>query len=156
MKHNDKAFQDLIPNNHCYGCGPDNESGLRIKSFWSANNESVCQYTPEAHQCAGPRQYLNGGIIATLLDCHGICTAMAKAYKMAGRKVGEGEQIWFATRRLDVSYRKPTPIDKELEIVAKIIEANEKKITLDCSLSAAGEICATANVIAVRVPPGWF
>ena len=47
-------------------------------------------------------------------------------------------------------------VDQELEITAKIIAAKEKKITLDYSSSAAGTICATANMIAVRVPPGWF
>lgn len=29
-----KAFQDQIPNNHCFGCGPENASGLQIKSHW--------------------------------------------------------------------------------------------------------------------------
>jgi acyl-coenzyme A thioesterase PaaI-like protein len=153
-----QAFQDQFKNNHCYGCGPNNEQGLRIKSHWSGEGETeaTCLYTPQAYQCAGPRQYLNGGIIATVFDCHAVCTAMAKAYLMAGRAIGEGEFIWFATGRLDVSYLKPAPIDQEIKFVASIVEAREKKITLDCSLSATGEICATAHVIAIRVPLGWF
>lgn len=145
-----------MPYNHCYGCGPENDLGLQIKSYWSAEDESACVYMPQAHQCAGPPQYVNGGVIATVIDCHSICTAMAKAYAMAGREIGEGKQIWFATGRLELSYIKPTPIDLELRVVAKITEAKERKITLQCSLSAGGEVCVKARVIAVRVPSDWF
>ncbi len=156
MKYDKHAFQDQMPYNHCYGCGPENDLGLQIKSYWSAEDESVCVYTPQAHQCAGPQQYVNGGVIATVIDCHSICTAMAKVYAMAGREIGEGKQIWFATGRLELSYFKPTPIDRELMVIAKITEAKEKKITLECSLSSGGEVCVEANVIAVRVPSDWF
>jgi hypothetical protein len=58
------AFQDLIPDNLCYGCGPHNQGGLRIKSYWEGD-ESICVYRPERHHSAGPPQFLNGGIIAT-------------------------------------------------------------------------------------------
>ncbi len=49
------AFQDLMPNNHCFGCGPTNDGGLRIKSYWDGPNESLCSFVPQAHQNAGPR-----------------------------------------------------------------------------------------------------
>ena len=31
------AFQDQGAVHHCHGCGADNESGLRIKSFWDGD-----------------------------------------------------------------------------------------------------------------------
>src|SRR5690606_24999567 len=102
-----QAFQDRISGNHCYGCGPDNAGGLRIKSYWSGDNESVCHFTPLPHHSAGPAHYVNGGIIATLIDCHCVCTAIAKGYRLAGREVGQGEAIWFATGRLEVDYKYP-------------------------------------------------
>ena len=151
-----KAFQDLIPHNHCYGCGPLNEKGLQIKSYWEKDNESICTFLPSPHHSAGPLKYLNGGIIATIMDCHCVCTAMAKAYQMAGRSIGEGEQIWFATGGLEVSYQKPVAIDKEVTLKAVIIEAKEKKMTLDCILISNREICVTAKVVVVKVPKGWF
>ena len=77
-------FQDLIQGNHCFGCGPHNPAGLQIKSTWSGEKESVCVFQPSAHHCAAPTKFLNGGIIATIIDCHSVCTAIAYAYRQAG------------------------------------------------------------------------
>ena len=73
------AIQDSIPHNHCYGCGPENPDGLQIKSYWDGK-ESVCTYMPRPEQCAGPTQYLYGGTIASIIDCHSVCTSIANYY----------------------------------------------------------------------------
>ena len=153
--NNDTAFQDQIPGNHCFGCGPDNANGLQLKSYWLNESESVCRFMPSSHQCAAPTTFLNGGIIATIIDCHCVCTAIAKSYIDAGLAIGSGEKIWFATGKLEVSYSRPVAIDREVELVANIVEAKEKKVTLTCTLSSGGEICAESEVVAVRVPGGW-
>lgn len=150
-----KALQDQIPGNHCFGCGPLNEQGLQIKSYWTADGETSCEFTPQPHHCAGPTHYLNGGIIATLIDCHTICTAIADGYLQAEREVGTGDPIWYATGKLDVQYRAPAPIDKPVKLHAKVIERSEKKTVLHCTLSSGDRICASAEVVAVRVPDGW-
>eukprot|EP01079_Euglenida_sp_SAG-EU17-18_P002604 gene2604-3306_t len=36
-----------------------------------------------------------GGCIASVVDCHCICTAVAHAYDAEGRAIGEGEAIWY-------------------------------------------------------------
>lgn len=150
-----QAIQDQIPDNHCFGCGPDNDRGLRIKSFWTGDDSSRCEFTPAPHHCAGPTRYLNGGIIATVIDCHTICTAIADGYRQAGRAVGSGDKIWYATGKLDVQYRAPAAIDKVAVVEAKIVERGERKTRLECTLSSDGRICATADVVAVRVPDAW-
>jgi len=150
------AFQDMIPNNNCFGCGPYNDKGLRIKSRWVEKDIAECRFTPAQEHSAGPLHTLNGGIIATLIDCHTVCTAIAKAYQMAGRPIGSGDPIWFATGRLTVSYQKPVPLDAEVVLLAAIDEAKEKKITVSCRVMAHGEVCAAGDVVAVRVPSGWF
>ena len=147
------AFQDRMPGNHCFGCGPGNEDGLRIKSFWSGDGQSVCRFRPQPHQAAGPRGFLNGGIIATVVDCHGVCTAIADAYRREGRGVGEGGLIWYVTGSLQVDYRRPTPIDRQVEIRGRIVRVDERKTWVACELSSAGEVCAEARVLAVRVDP---
>src|SRR6185295_18367430 len=67
------AFQSLqdryAPRNACFGCGPANEKGLRLKSRVE-DGEVVADWTPEKHHEAFPG-VLNGGIIGALLDCHG-------------------------------------------------------------------------------------
>jgi acyl-coenzyme A thioesterase PaaI-like protein len=135
------AFQDLIPDNRCYGCGPQNHSGLRIKSFWEGE-ESVCVY-------------LNGGIIATLIDCHSVCTAIAHAYRLEGRAIGSDPHIWCVTANLNITYLRPTPLDAPVTLRARVTDAGPKKTMLQCRLYSNSDECARGEVVAVRVPDSW-
>ena len=148
------AFQELIPDNHCFGCGPHNESGLRIKSFWDGA-QAICTYQPQPHQNAGPLGYLNGGIIATIIDCHSVCTAIADAYRRKQRHIGSEPNLWYATGRLDVRYLRPTPISTPVCLHAEVIAVAAKKTRLHCVLSSEGSQCVEADIIAVRVPDNW-
>lgn len=148
------AIQDRIQNNHCYGCGTENSLGMQIKSHWDGD-VSVCTYTPRPEQCAGPTQYVYGGTIASLIDCHCVGTAMAHQYELEGREVGEGSPIWCVTGRLTVNYLAPTPIDKPVELRATITESAGKKTTLKCTLYSEGTATAKGEVIAIRVPASW-
>jgi len=154
----DDAFQDLMPFNHCWGCGADNPDGLRLKSRWSMEvpDLALAAFRPRPEHVAGPTHVLNGGIIATVLDCHGVCTAVADAYRTAGREIGTGETIWFATGTLTVTYLKPAPVDAELELRAHVDRAGERASDVACELLADGGIRARAAVTAVRVPAAWM
>ena len=97
---------------------------------------------------------MNGGIIATLIDCHCMGTAMANAYRKEGRNLSEGPEYRYATGTLTVRYLKPTPNDT-VELRAKVIEAKGRKTTLSCKMiSSKGEVSATAEVVAIRVFDG--
>ncbi|WP_445358178.1 PaaI family thioesterase [Microbulbifer sp. ANSA005] len=151
----ESAIQDQIQGNHCFGCGPDNDQGLRIKSYWTEKDQTRCEFLPCSHHNAGPAQYLNGGIIATVIDCHTVCTAIADGYLQAGRAVGTGDKIWYATGKLDISYLAPAAIDKPVILEATIVQRSSKKTVLHCNLTSNGRLCAKAEVIAVRVPDEW-
>lgn len=148
------AIQDRMAGNHCYGCGADNPLGMQIKSYRD-NDETVCRYRPRPEQCAGPTQYLYGGTIASVIDCHSVGTAVANLYRLEGREIGEGEEIWCVTGRLEVDYLQPTPIDRPVELRARIEEVSGRKTTVSCSLSSGATLCAEARVIAIRVPNSW-
>lgn len=148
------AIQDRIADNHCYGCGTENPDGMQIKSHWQGD-ESVCVYTPRPNQCAGPVDYLYGGTIASLIDCHCVGTAMGNYYRREGREVGEGEQIWCVTGSLSVNYLAPTPIDRDVTLRATIEEADDKKTRLRCRFYSGDLQTAEGEVIAVRVPLSW-
>jgi len=150
-----RSLQDLLPHNHCFGCGPQNPAGLRLKSFWSGTELSVARFTPEAYHCAGPKHFVNGGIIATLIDCHSICTAASQAYRDAGREPGKAPDLHYATARLEVDYRRPTPMGVELMLEARIAERSETSYVVSCELKANGKTCANARVVAVQVPESW-
>lgn len=149
------AFQDQICDNLCFGCGPSNPIGLRIKSYWSGERESVCTYVPEKHHNAGPDVYVNGGIIATIIDCHAVCITIADAYRREGREIGTGENTWFATGSLSVKYIRPTPIDTPVLLKAQISETGDRKTVVKCSAFSDGIECASAEVVAVRESKEW-
>lgn len=151
-----KYFQDQLTGNHCFGCGPDNSGGLRIKSFWANEDVSRCEFRPDAHHSAAPTNFINGGIIATIIDCHCICTAIAYAYREEEREIGEGEDIWYVTSKLNVTYLRPTPLDSLIILNARVTAKTDKIIELACSLESNDKECATAVVTAVAVPSSWM
>jgi len=150
----ERAFQDQIRENYCWGCGSLNEHGLQIKSFWSGN-EAVCTWRPKGYHSAAPQHILNGGIIATIIDCHCVCTAIAAAYRAEGREIGTDPPIWHVTGSLQVSYLRPTPINEPVILRARIKEIKERKTILTCSLFAKGAECARGEVVALRMPADW-
>ncbi|RJR29591.1 MAG: PaaI family thioesterase [Candidatus Latescibacterota bacterium] len=149
---NEKAFQDYYPDNfaRCYGCGRLNEHGLHVKSYWDGD-ESVCTFRPKPYHTAIPG-YVYGGLIASLIDCHCTGTASAAAYRAEGREMGSDPPRRFVTASLHVDYLRPTPIDGVLEVRARVKEIKGRKIVVAATLSAAGEICARGELVAVQVP----
>lgn len=85
------ALQDLAaPDGVCFGCGSKNAHGLRIKSYWDADQEHMMMtYTPDERYVGWP-SLVYGGLISCLVDCHSNWTAMANHYRVEGREVGTG------------------------------------------------------------------
>ena len=148
------AIQDRIPHNHCYGCGPENPRGLQIKSFWDGK-ESVCAYVPRPEQCAGPTQYLYGGTIASIIDCHCVGTSIANYYERDGREIGEGQPVWCVTGSLTVRYLTPIRSDQPVELRATIRECTDRKTIVDCQVISDGDVAAAGEVVAIRVSDTW-
>lgn len=146
------AFQDSYPDDvsHCYGCGRLNPHGLRIKSYWEGD-EAVCRYTPEPYHTAIPG-YVYGGLIASLIDCHSTGTASAAAARQSSGEAPADTAPRFLTASLKVDYRRPTPIDAELEVRAVVESVKGRKVVVRSRLLAKGEVCATGEVVAVEVP----
>jgi acyl-coenzyme A thioesterase PaaI-like protein len=148
------AVQDRLPNNHCFGCGADNEKGLQIKSHWQGD-ECVCRYMPKPEQCAGPLQYVYGGLIASLIDCHSINAALSNYYRLEGRDVGSSPEIWCVTGRLTVNYLAPTPIDADIVVRAVLADVGERKTVVTSGVYSGDTQTAEGEVIAVRVADSW-
>jgi acyl-coenzyme A thioesterase PaaI-like protein len=149
---NDRAFQDYYPDqmSYCYGCGRLNEYGLQIKSFWDGE-EAVCTFQPRSYHIAVPG-YVYGGLLASLIDCHGTGTAAAAAYRAEGRPMDSEPPLRFLTASLHVDYLKPTPLGVPLEVRGRIQEVKERKVVVVSSIYAQGEITARGEVVAVQVP----
>jgi acyl-coenzyme A thioesterase PaaI-like protein len=148
------AIQDLVPHNNCWGCGPENEAGLRIKSYLQGE-DTVCTWQPGPPFFAGPEHVLNGGIIAAIIDCHSICCAIADHYRREQREIGSAPDIWCVTASISIGYVRPVPIDQPVTLHATVKERGARSSTVACTLSSNGTECAHAEVVAVRVPHQW-
>ena len=149
---NGPAFQDAYPDDlsHCYGCGRLNEHGLQLKSYWDGD-ETVAVFTPRPYHIALPG-FVYGGLIASLVDCHGTASAAAAACRAEKREIGSEPPVRFVTAALHVDYLRPTPLGGPLEIRGRIEEIKGRKIVVAETVSAAGQLCARGRVVAVRMP----
>ncbi len=137
---------------HCFGCGPQNEHGLHIKSYPSDDQQTThCSYTPSAEYSGGHPSKVYGGMIAMLFDCHGTASA-AYFYLVAnGLQYGEDVMRRFVTAHLSIDYLKPTPQGVELKIEAKAEEIGSRKVRLKMELCAGDQLCAKAEMVAVGI-----
>ena len=153
MTNTTTPMQDVLPAGSearmCFGCGADNLHGLRIKSFMEGDT-AICRFTPESYHMGFP-EILNGGIIATVLDCHSIWTSIG-CFKLHHEPVAKEEPgVMFVTRKLTVEYIKPTPLGKELVVRGKVIKETERSATVAVELFAEDILCAKGEVVCVRV-----
>ena len=144
-----QSLQDrYAPRNACFGCGPSNEKGLRIKSFVEGD-EVVCTWTPEPHHEAFPG-VLNGGIVGALLDCH---LNWAAAHHLM-QKSGAATPPCTVTAEYAVKLRRPTPTNGPITLRAKVTESTEDRAKVTGTLEAGGKICATGEGLFVAVKEG--
>ena len=147
-----KAIQDHYPDDlsHCYGCGRLNDRGLQLKSYWDGE-ETVAVFDPRPEHTAIPG-YVYGGLIASLIDCHGTGSAAAAAYRAEKRALGSDPPLRFVTASLAVDYLRPTPMGVPLEVRGRVEEIKGRKVVIGATLSAEGQVCATGRVVAVKMP----
>jgi acyl-coenzyme A thioesterase PaaI-like protein len=149
-----KAIQDFYSDqmSHCYGCGRLNDFGMKLKSFWNEEEQSsIATYTPKLYYTAFPG-FVYGGLIASLIDCHGTGTAAAAAYKSEGREMGTKPELRYVTASIHIDYIKPTPIDQELVLIGNVKEIKGRKVITEVKLFADEELCAQGEVIAIKIP----
>jgi acyl-coenzyme A thioesterase PaaI-like protein len=145
----DESLQErYAPHNSCFGCGPSNERGLRIRSF-ARGEEVVAEWRAEPFHEAFPGM-LNGGIIGTLLDCHSNWTA---AYHLM-RRTGAEHPPCTVTADYSIKLLRPTPTDAPVQLVARVVESSDTRATIEAELLAHGKVCATCRGTFVAVKPG--
>jgi len=145
----DEALQDRYsPNGACFGCGPRNDKGLRIKSVVKGD-EVVASWRAEKHHEAFEGM-LSGGITGTLLDCHSNWTA---AYHLM-RRASAVTPPPVVTAEYAVKLLRPTPTDGPIDLVARPVEVGDDRAVVEAELWAGGKVCATCRGTFVAVKPG--
>ncbi len=136
------------PESICFGCGPANPKGLRIRSI-PQGEEVIADWKPESHHEAFPGM-LNGGIIGALLDCHSNWTA---AWSLMNKQ-GLEQPPCTVTAEYTVKLLRPTPSEKPLRLIAKITELKDDRATVEAKLFSGDQLCAKSTGLFVSVKPG--
>jgi acyl-coenzyme A thioesterase PaaI-like protein len=145
-----RSLQELYaPTGRCFGCGPTNDKGLRIRSFPtedSADAPVICDFLPERHHEAF-ENVLNGGIIGTVLDCHMNWTTIFHLI----RKQGLDHAPPCVTAEFKVVLKRPTPIGA-VHVEARVVTASDDRASIEATMTAGGKVTAigTGTFIAVK------
>ncbi len=133
----------------CYGCGPANPQGLRIRSFQTVEDVVVAEWRAQAHHEAYAGA-LSGGVIGTLLDCH---SNWAAAWRLMRRDRLEHPPC-TVTAEYAIKLLRPTPTAGPLRLVARVVEDAADRAVVEGRLEADGRLCATSRGTFVAVKPG--
>ncbi|NOZ51874.1 MAG: PaaI family thioesterase [Gammaproteobacteria bacterium] len=148
MKVDKHYFQDYMPDKLCFGCGASNEQGLQIRSYWDGEIAKCRWQAKPCHQ--GWANVTCGGIIATIVDCHCIATAMATAMRNENRALGSKPDYLFATGAMNIRFLKPSAITQTIELHAHVSNIKgEKKYSLSCDIFVNNEKTAEAQLVAL-------
>lgn len=148
------AIQDHYPTefSHCYGCGTENPNGHKLKSYLVGDRVEA-RFIADPIYTGGFPKHVYGGLLASLLDCHGAASAAAFAYQARGRISGDGlGALRFVTGTLTVIFHKPTPLGTELFLQGKLKSLDNRKAIIDLSLSAGDVVCVSGEMIAIQLP----
>lgn len=146
---NETSLQETYaPRSICFGCGPANAQGLRIRSFVHGD-EVRATWRPQPHHEAFPGM-LNGGIIGSLLDCH--CNWTAAWHIMRQNQLAH--PLCTVTADYAIKLLRPTPTDGPLELTAHVVESSADRAIIEGVLTAAGKPRATCRGTFVAVQPG--
>ena len=136
----DPRLNDLSPYQGCFACGVRNDAGLKL-TFWMESDEIVTEFTPDAHYQGFPG-VLHGGILATLLD-----ETLSRTASIEGR--------WMMTGRLEIRYRRPTPMGPRLRVTARALSSRSRMVHAEGEVRLADDpsvILADARGVFLSVP----
>ncbi len=127
--------------NNCFGCGPSNEAGLRLKFVLDKKRQRfVCRFRLQ-RRFVGPPAHAHGGIIATILD-----EAMGKVSKL--------HNLIALTSRMEVSYMRPVPLFKPLIVEGwdSGVRGREHYRVAEIR-NGDGEVLATGKATFIEIDP---
>jgi|SRR5690554_3778834 len=147
-----KAIQDLYPDelSVCYGCGRNHPDGLHVKTYL-VGEHTIALFKPDQKYTAIPGM-VYGGLVASILDCHGTGSAAAFICKEEGIPLDKMPvPVRCATANLKVDFLKPTPMGVELELKGQLVKIEGRKVWVSRTLSAQDEVCVKGEVLAIRL-----
>ncbi len=149
------AIQDYYPDHfaQCYGCGRLNAHGYQLKTHWEGDH-TLTTFVPSQFHTAIPG-YVYGGLLASLIDCHGTGSAALALARERGIEIKPYNAPRCVTASLQVNYLAPTPLGPELRIIGHIAEVKGRKVIVEAKLYAGDTLCVSGKIIAIEVPENF-
>jgi uncharacterized protein (TIGR00369 family) len=126
----------------CFVCGLKNKFGIHAHFYITKEEELIAIFTPsEEHQSYPGR--LHGGIASAILD-ETIGRAILNKYET---------EVWGVTIELNVKFKKPIPLDRELKVIGRITSENNRIFEGSGEIVLPnGDIAVTATGKYLKVP----
>jgi acyl-coenzyme A thioesterase PaaI-like protein len=147
----EEPVQDIAwPEGTCYGCGPANTDGLQLKSFLAEDENSlVASFDGDGRFNSGMPNVAYGGLIASLIDCHSMWTAITFAHLEEGQSFSDGLML-YVTAELNIEYKEPTPLDQPIHLQSSVVDDVGRRTRVTCETRVNDTITAVGDVLAVR------
>lgn len=142
--------ESLYPDLTCFGCGHANPDGFHLRSY-RRGDLTVAEFQPRPEHDNG-FGFLNGGIISTVLDCHGAAVVLWEAHQR-GWTPDEGAPLAFITAGFDVRFLRPTPLGPTVSLRAEPVELSEASIVVSAELVVDDKTRATMLATWLRFHP---
>ncbi len=123
--------ESLYPEMNCFGCGHANPKGFHLRSY-REGELTVAEFTPLPEHDNGVG-FLNGGIITTVLDCHGAALVMWEAAQREWHPA-PGAALAFITAGFEVRFMRPTPLGPTVRLTATPVSIDETEIVVRSEL----------------------
>ena len=140
----------LYPRTTCFGCGHANPKGFHLRSY-RAGDLTVAEFSPRPEHDNG-FGFLNGGIVTTVLDCHGAAVVMWEAAQREWH-APPGAPVPFITAGFDVRFLRPTPLGPTVRLTATPVAVSENEIVVQSELELDGKTRATMTATWRRFRP---
>jgi uncharacterized protein (TIGR00369 family) len=130
-----------MPINRCFGCGPENTEGMRLRFTLDEDRRRfVCRFRL-SRRYQGPPAHAHGGIIATVLD-----EAMGKVNKL--------RHVIALTSRMEVEYLKPVPLGKPLVAEGWELRVRGRRHTNAAEIrNEDGQVLARSRGVFIAIDP---
>ena len=130
-------FKELpnMEHNTCFGCGPANDHGLKMKFF--GNDEMIYSDITVPDYLLGWNGVVHGGILSTMLD------------EVMGWSAIYLLKKFILTKTMTINYYRPVFVGETLHIEGRIKEKiNEKEVSMTGRIyNSKNELCVTSTGI---------
>ena len=149
--NDDRSIQEsLYPQLTCFGCGHANPDGFHLRSYVDGDRV-VAEFSPRAEHDNG-FGFVNGGIITTVLDCHGAAVVMWEAAQR-GWDAAPGAPVPYITAGFDVRFLRPTPLGPAVHLVAWPERIDAAEVVVHSELLVDDTLRATMSATWKRFRP---